>query len=74
MSVERFLSVRIIKWRTSYFKTRESVIASIAMLIVLIIMNFSFAAFIDYDTAETNVTCFTSDGFTNVMQVSISSN
>ena len=72
MSIERYLSVRIIKWRTSYFKTNGAIFASIAMLIILVIINLSFVLFINYDTAETNITCFVDDVFTHDMEVSMS--
>ena len=38
MTVERYLSARIIKWRSSYFKSKQAVILSIVMGIILTIM------------------------------------
>ena len=71
MTVERYLSARIIKWRSSYFKSKQAVILSIVMGIILTIMNASFVSFIDFDTAATNITCLISDGNIETMNVSI---
>jgi hypothetical protein len=69
MTVERYLSIRIIKWRLSYFKTKEAIILSISMGLFLSIMNASLVSFIDFDTAKTNITCFVDEQFTRIMQV-----
>jgi hypothetical protein len=69
MTVERYLSIRIIKWRLSYFKTKEAIILSISMGFILSIMNASLVSFIDFDTAKTNITCFVDEQFTRIMQV-----
>ena len=71
MTVERYLSVRIIKWRTSYFKHKHAIILSIVMGLILSIMNTSFVSFIEYDPVKTNITCFISYGFIKTMNVSI---
>jgi hypothetical protein len=71
MTVERYLSIRIIKWRSSYFKSKQAVILSIVMGIILIIINGSLVSFIDYDTAKTNITCLISNGNIDTMSVSI---
>jgi hypothetical protein len=71
MTVERYLSIRIIKWRSSYFKSKQAVILSIVMGIILTIINGSFVSFIDYDTATTNITYLISKGNIDTMSVSI---
>ena len=69
MSTERFLSARIVKWRSSYFKTREAIILSISIGVIIMIINTSFVSLMDYDTATTNITCLVSDMNIVTMQV-----
>lgn len=69
MSFERYLSVRVIKWRTSYFKTKEAFILSIFTGLILSIINVSFVSLIDYDT-NNNETCLVDDIYSIEMRVS----
>jgi hypothetical protein len=69
MTVERYLSVKIKKWRLTLFKTKAAIIVSIILGIILLTLNMTLSLLIDYDTKATNITCFVSDDFTKTMQV-----
>ena len=69
MTIDRYLSIRSIKWRTVYFKSKQSIIASISIGLILLTMNASFVLFIDYDTTKTNTTCFSDDVFYKIFTV-----
>ena len=68
MTIERYLSVKIRKWRTKYFKSKTAVIVSISVGLAIIIMNMTFVSLIDYDTATTNITCLTEKHMTYQMK------
>jgi hypothetical protein len=71
MTVERYLSVKIKKWRLTLFKTKAAIIVSIILGIILLTLNMTLSLLIDYDTKATNITCFVSDDFTKTMQVRV---
>jgi hypothetical protein len=70
MSIERYLSVQILKWRTDYFKSKHAIIVSLTMGLILATINLSFVLNIHYDTEKTNITCFLDDVFSAIMIVS----
>jgi hypothetical protein len=69
ISIERYLSLKIKKWRILYFKPIEAFILSIAIGIFICSMNLTLVLFIDYDMKKTNTTCFLSDNFIVSMRV-----
>ena len=71
MTIERYLSVKIRKWRTKYFKSKTAVIVSISVGLAIIIMNMTFVSLIDYDTATTNITCLTDNYIIQQMTVKL---
>ena len=71
MTTDRYLSIRILKWRTVYFKSKQSIILSVSVGLILLIMNVFFVSFIDYDTSRTNVTCFFDDTFAITLKVNV---
>ncbi len=70
MSMERYLSVQILKWRTDYFKSKHAIIVSLAIGLIISTINLSFVLNIHYDTEKTNITCFFNDVFAAIMIVS----
>jgi hypothetical protein len=69
MSLELFLSVRIRKWRSQYFKPKSALIVSIIAILTIFSLNFGMAVFMVYDK-NPNANCFVSDFYTKSMQVS----
>ena len=69
MSLERYFSVKIRKWRIVYFKPKTAILISISMGVILFIINMTFVSLINYDTKATNITCYIDDNFTKDMEV-----
>ena len=69
MSIDRYLSVKIKKWRAQYLKSKTAVILSISVGAVIMLMNLTFVSLINYDTAQSNITCFTDNVYISQMQV-----
>ena len=69
MSIDRYLSVKLIKWRTEYFKSKTAVKFSICVGVVIMVMNLTFGSLINYDTAKSNITCFTDIAFIKQIKV-----
>ena len=69
MSIDRYLSVKIKKWRAQYFKSKTAIILSICVGAAIMIMNLTFVSLISYDSVKSNITCFTHNVFAKQMQV-----